>query len=438
MHELKASLSARKRWLRIIPIAFITYSLAYLDRSNFGSAVAGGMASSLHITAAITSLLSSLFFFGYFFFQIPGAMYAEKRSPKKLVFVCLIIWGLLASATGIVTNVKSLYVIRFLLGIVESAIMPTMLIFLSNWFSKTERSKANSFLMLGNPVTIMWMSIVSGYLLDRVGWKNMFIIEGIPPIIWAVVWWIVVKDKPNQAKWLTAAEKTELETVLKDEQRDIAPVKSYIAAFKKPQVIALALQFFFWSMGVYGFVMWLPSILKNSSKMGITNIGWLSALPYLIGTIMMVTASYFSDKTMKRKVFVWVPLLVGGIAFYLSFQFGSSNFWFSYIMLCIAGGAIYTPNGTFFAMITDLLPKNVAGVATALINSMGALGSFVGAYFVGYLNGATGGPGASFLLMSGSLVVSVVLIFFVRKDKTAVPDKGIGNNVVLAQVPIGK
>ncbi|MFT9076689.1 MFS transporter [Ethanoligenens sp.] len=430
MQELRASLSAKKRWIRIVPIAFITYSLAYLDRSNFGSAVAGGMTSSLHITAAATSLLSSLFFFGYFFFQIPGAMYAEKRSPKKLVFVCLIIWGVLASATGIVNNVKYLYVIRFFLGIVESAIMPTMLIFLSSWFSKSERSKANSFLMLGNPVTIMWMSVVSGYLLDSFGWKNMFIIEGIPPIVWAIVWWIVVKDKPSQAKWLTHAEKTELDMVLREEQKEIPPVKNYMAAFKKPQVIALSLQFFFWSIGVYGFVMWLPSILKNSSKMGITNIGWLSALPYLIGTIMMVTASYFSDKTMKRKVFVWVPLLVGGIAFYLSFRVGSSNFWLSYVLLCIAGGAIYTPNGTFFALITDLLPKNVAGVATALINSMGALGSFVGSYFVGYLDGATGSPAASFLLMAGSLIVAVVLMFFVHKDKVTLIGKTKENPVL--------
>lgn len=439
MAERKAALSSKKRFLRIVPIAFITYSLAYLDRSNFGSAVAGGMGNSLHITAAVTSLLSSLFFFGYFFFQIPGAMYAEKRSPKKLVFFSLIVWGVLAAMTGIVTNVKYLYFIRFFLGIVESAIMPTMLIFLSSWFSKSERSRANSFLILGNPVTIMWMSIVSGYLLSNFGWKNMFIIEGLPPIVWAFVWWVLVKDKPSQAKWLTQEEKQELETVLREEQKEIAPVKNYVAAFKKPQVIALALQFFFWSIGVYGFVMWLPSIIAKSSKIGMTGTGWLSALPYLIGTIMMLTASYFSDKTMKRKVFVWVPLLIGGISFLLAYQVGSSNFWLSYVLLCIAGGAIYTPNGTFFAMITDLLPKNVAGVATALINSMGALGSFVGAYFVGYLNGATGSPAASFLLMAFSLVASVVLMFFVRKSKKVESEKQAAmKNTVFSEIPVIK
>ncbi|MFT9057116.1 MAG: MFS transporter [Ethanoligenens sp.] len=415
MNEIQNA-SSRKRWLRIIPIAFITYSLAYIDRSNFGSAVAGGMGDSLHITTAVTSMLSALFFFGYFFFQIPGAIYAQKRSAKKLVFISLIVWGVLASATGIVNNVRYLYVIRFLLGIVESAVMPAMLIFLSNWFTKSERSKANSFLILGNPVTIMWMSIVSGYLLEHVGWKNMFIIEGIPPIIWAFIWLAVIQDKPSQAKWLTHSEKQELEGILQEEQKDIVPVKNYAAAFKKPKVIALAMQYFFWSIGVYGFVMWLPSIIKNGSKFGITSTGWLSALPYLFATVMMLVTSYFSDKTMKRKVFIWVPLLIGAVCFYLSYQFGATNFWLSYALLCVAGGVMYAPYGSFFAFITELLPKNVAGVATALINGMGALGSFVGAYFVGYLNGATGSPSASFFFMAASLVVSVVLMCVVRKN----------------------
>lgn len=415
LEHIRAS-SSHKRWLRIIPIAFITYSLAYLDRSNFGSAVAGGMGESLHITAAVTSMLSALFFFGYFFFQIPGAVYAEKRSAKKLVFVSLLLWGVLAALTGVVSNIHYLYVIRFLLGIVESAVMPAMLIFLSNWFTKSERSKANSFLILGNPVTIMWMSVVSGYLLEHFGWKNMFIVEGVPPVIWAFIWWAVIKDRPAQAKWLTKEEKADLENTLAEEQKGIVPVRSYTAAFKKPKVIALAMQYFFWSIGVYGFVMWLPSIIKNGSKFGITGTGWLSALPYLVATIMMLVTSYFSDKTLKRKVFIWAPLLAGAVCFYLSYLFGSSNFWLAYVLLCVAGGVMYAPYGSFFAFISELLPKNVAGVATALINGMGALGSFVGAYFVGYLNGVTGSPSASFFFMAASLVAAVVLMLAVRKD----------------------
>ena len=180
---------APKRWYRLIPIAFITYSLAYLDRANFGFAAAGEMAKDLHITAATSSLLGSLFFLGYFFFQIPGAHYAANKSAKKLIFWSLILWGALAAATGLVNNIPLLMIIRFMLGVVESAVMPAMIILLSRWFTKKERSRANTFLILGNPVTILWMSIVSGYLVNAVGWRWMFIWEGLPAIIWAFFWW---------------------------------------------------------------------------------------------------------------------------------------------------------------------------------------------------------------------------------------------------------
>ena len=82
-----------------------------------------------------------------------------------------------------------------MLGVVESAVMPAMLILLSRWFTKAERSRANTFLILGNPVTILWMSIVSGYLINSVGWRWMFIWEGLPAIIWAFFWWRLVNDQ---------------------------------------------------------------------------------------------------------------------------------------------------------------------------------------------------------------------------------------------------
>jgi len=254
-----ANTIARQRWYRLIPIAFITYSLAYLDRANFGFAAAGDMAKDLNITTAVKSLLGSLFFLGYFFFQIPGALYAANKSAKKLIFWSLILWGALAMATGIFKNINVLIVIRFMLGVVESAVMPAMLIFLSRWFTKSERSRANTFLILGNPVTILWMSILSGYLIHAVGWQWMFIYEGLPAIIWAFFWWMLVDDAPKNAKWLTDAEKQDLEDTLHLEQQGIKPVKNYAAAFKSKTVILLCLQYALWSIGVYGFVMWLHS-----------------------------------------------------------------------------------------------------------------------------------------------------------------------------------
>lgn len=408
---------SRKRWYRLIPIAFITYSLAYLDRANFGFAAAGGMAKDLNITAAMSSLLGSLFFLGYFFFQIPGALYASKKSAKKLIFWSLILWGFLAMATGMTSNVNGLIVIRFLLGVVESAVMPSMLVFLSMWFTKSERSRANTFLILGNPVTILWMSVLSGYLVHSVGWRWMFILEGLPAIVWAFLWWRLVVDRPGEANWLTEDEKSDLQAELDLEQQAIKPVKNYAMAFRSRVVILLCLQYALWCIGVYGFVMWLPSIINAAPDSDIVKTGWLSSVPYLLAVIGMLTASYFSDKTLKRKAFIWPFLLIGSLAFYGSYLIGSSNFWMSYILLVIAGGAMYSPYGPFFAVITEVLPRNVSAGAIALINSLGALGSFFGAYIVGYLNGTMGGFGASYIFMAGSLFVSAILTMIAIKTK---------------------
>jgi sugar phosphate permease len=406
-----------KRWYRLIPVAFITYSLAYLDRANFGFAAAGGMAKDLNITAAMSSLLGSLFFLGYFFFQIPGALYAAKKSAKKLIFWSLILWGALAMATGMIGNVNALVVIRFMLGVVESAVMPSMLVFLSRWFTKSERSRANTFLILGNPATILWMSILSGYLIDSMGWRWMFILEGLPAIVWAFLWWRLVVDKPGDAKWLTDDEKYDLQTQLDKEQQSIKPVKNYAVALKSRIVILLCLQYALWCIGVYGFVMWLPSIINAAPDSDIVKTGWLASVPYLLAIIGMLTASYFSDKTLKRKSFIWPFLLIGSLAFYGSYLIGTSHFWLSYILLVIAGGAMYAPYGPFFAVITEVLPRNVSAGAIAMINSLGALGSFVGAYIVGYLNGTTGGFGASYIFMAGSLFLSAILTIIALKSK---------------------
>lgn len=402
------------RWSRLIPIAFITYSLAYVDRANYSFGAAGGMAKDLAITAEAASLLGALFFLGYFFFQVPAAWYAEKRTAKELIFWSLILWGIFASATGLLTDIRLLYIDRFLLGVMESVVLPGMLIFLSHWFTKAERSRANTFLILGNPITVLWMSVVSGYLVHSFGWRGMFIIEGVPPIVWAFVWWRMVDEWPHDAKWLDADERVALEAALQDEQRQFKPVKNYAAAFRTPAVILLAIQYFCWSIGVYGFVIWLPSMLKTGSGLSIVTIGWLTAGPYLAAALLMVATSYFSDRTTERKTFVWPYLLIGALAFYASYSLGSSNYSLSYVLLVIAGAAMYAPYGPFFAMISEMLPRNVAGGAIALVNCFGALGSFVGSYVVGWLNGATGGSGASFIFMAVALLISALVTLGLR------------------------
>lgn len=414
MHML-AKLPAR-RWWYLMPIIFITYSLAYLDRANYGFAAAAGIESDLGITKGTASLIGALFFLGYFFFQVLGAIYAVKRSVRKMIFCSLILWGFCAAATGFVSNIPMLMAIRFTLGVVVEAVMPAMLIYISNWFTKTERSRANTFLILGNPVTVLWMSIVSGYLIQAWGWREMFIIEGIPAVLWAVCWWILVRDKPSEVSWLNEQEKETLQKVMDSEQSHIKPVRNYGEALRSRNVIMLCAVHALWSIGVYGFMMWMPSILKNAAQMDIVAVGWLAAVPYLAAIILMLTVSWLSDKFQNRKLFIWPLLLIAAIAFFGSWMVGNQAFWLSYALLVIAAACMYAPYGPFFALIPELLPRNVSGVSMGLINSFGALGAFLGAWLVGYLNGITGGPGVSYTFMAVALLSSVVLMFNVRAN----------------------
>ncbi|SDY11797.1 Sugar phosphate permease [Modestobacter sp. DSM 44400] len=408
-----------QRWARLLPIAFVTYSLAYLDRSNYSVAVAGGMREDLGITGGIAALLGAAFFVGYFLFQVPGALYAERRSVRTLIFWSLIAWGALASLQGVLTNVPTLMVVRFLVGVVEAAVLPAMVIFLSHWFTKKERGRAKTFLILGNPVTVLWLTVVSGYLIEATSWRWMFILEGVPAILWAFVFRALVADRPKDAGWLNPAERDGVERTLAAEQSALQPVRSWGAAMRSPNVLLLSAQYLLWSLGVYGFVFWLPTIVKAGSGQGIGLTGVISGAPYALAVLLMVLNSRASDRSGNRSLYVWPWLALGAAAFYGSYLLGPDRFWLSFVLLVIAGGAMYAPYGPYFASISEFLPARAAAPAIALVNSFGAVGGFAGSYLVGWLDSSTGSSSASFLLMALSLAVAAAVTPLVRRDRTA-------------------
>jgi sugar phosphate permease len=405
----------RQRWARLLPIAFITYSLAYLDRSNFSIAVAGGMKESLGLTGDVAALIGAAFFLGYFLFQIPGALYAERRSVKTLIFWSLILWGVLASAQGLIHSVTLLIGVRFLIGAVEAAVLPAMVIFLAHWFTKAERGRANTYLILGNPVTVLWLTVVSGYLIEATSWRWMFVIEGVPAIAWAFIFRKLVADRPHDAAWLNPVERDQVVSALEAEQQMIGTSGGgFTAALRSRNVILLSVQYLLWSLGIYGFVFWLPTIVKAGSGQGIGLTGVISGAPYLLAVIVMVVNSRASDRSGHRIRFVWPWLAVGAVAFYGSYLLGTGHFWLSFPLLVIAGAAMYAPYGPYFANISEFLPSSVAAPAIAIVNSCGALGGFAGSYLVGWLDNRTGSSSASFLLMAVSLAAAAAIMLLVR------------------------
>jgi len=406
---------SRKRWIYLLPALFITYSLAYLDRANYGLGAAAGLAETLHITASQSALLGSLFFLGYFAFQVPGIMYARRHSSTRIVFAALLTWGILAALTGVIRQFSLLALDRFLLGVAESIVFPAMLVLITNWFTRAERSRANSVLMLGNPTTVLWMSVITGYLIHAFGWQKTFILEGLPAVLWAFVWLSFVRDRPRDSRWMSASNSAVIERQLAGEQLSLPRIDSLRKAFVRGDVLLLCALYFCWSLGVYGFVLWLPTIIRAGSTAGIERTGLLAAAPYLLAVILMLLTSHYSDRSQRRRSAVWPFLIIAGLSLFVSFLVATSNFWFAYAALIVAGGSMYAPYGSFFAFIAEIIPKTVLDEVLALINSSGALGGFAGAWFVGLLQAQTGNSRAGFLLMSGSLIASGLFMLFVPR-----------------------
>jgi sugar phosphate permease len=426
--KIAANPSLRKRWLYLLPAFFVTYSLAYLDRANYGFGAAAGLAATLHITETRASLLGALFFLGYFLFQVPGAACARKYSASLLVFGALIAWGVFAALTGVIRQFWLLAVDRFLLGIAESIVFPALLLLLTRWFTRTERSRANTLFILGNPMTVLWMSAITGYLIRSFGWQKTFILEGIPSILWAVVWLLLVKDRPSAASWIAAEAAEQLEKQLAEEQLSVVPVGAVRKALLRWDVLLLSAQYFFWSLGVYGFVLWLPTIVQHGGKLSIEKVGLLSAVPYVAAILLMLVVAYLSDKTLKRVSLVWPFLLLSGVALFGSFFFAQMSFPLAFLCLVLGGSCMYAPYGPFFALIPERIPRNVVAEVLGLINCCGALGGFVGSYFVGFLQAITGNSRAGYLLMSIALVCSGLLLLFLNKPAEVADSAVVGIN----------
>ncbi|MDB5290406.1 MAG: transporter, partial [Phycisphaerales bacterium] len=400
---------AADRFLRVVPLAFITYGLAYLDRVNYSSAESR-LRATLHLSTSFSSLVAAIFFLGYFLFQIPGAAYAAKRNVKWLIFWALILWGFLSTLTGLLNNVTLLVIDRLLLGAVEGVVLPAMLIYLTRWFAKAERSRANALLILANPVTMATAATLCGFLIHyfdihRVmgleGWRMMFVVEGLPSVVWAVAWMLMADERPAEASWLTATQAAAVQGRLDAEQQGIRHVADYWAAFADGRVMLLSGMYACFSAAGYGLMMWLPQIVEEGSKRGVTAAGLLTAMPYVLAIPSIMAVSYLADRTMNRKLFVVGSMFTGGAAFCVAYFAGREHTWIAFAGLIVVGSCIYTPCGPLWAWMADLLPRNVVGESMALVNSFGALGAFAGTWIVGWLKGLSHSTGPAFLFQAG-------------------------------------
>ncbi|MBV9231888.1 MAG: MFS transporter, partial [Chloroflexi bacterium] len=295
----------RKRYLHIIPYVFILYIIAFLDRVNVGYA-ALQMNKALGLTAQAFGLGAGIFFIGYFILEIPSTLLVERWSARKWISRILLTWGLVAILTAFVQNPWQFYLARFLIGLAEAGFFPGIVLYLTHWFRREEQARAVALFMTALAVSNIIGAPLSGALLDYAhwfglaGWQWVFIIEGLPAIIFGLLNPFIMLDRPEQAKWLTAEEKQWLRGEL---DREAGAVRqehglSLRQALMHWDTWVLALIYFFVVTGFYGFGLWLPQIVKQlshqSSNLLVTLI---TMIPYLFALVGMILVANHSDRT---------------------------------------------------------------------------------------------------------------------------------------------
>ncbi|ANS44600.1 MFS transporter [Serratia inhibens] len=376
------------RWLRIVPPILITCIISYMDRVNIAFAMPGGMDDELGITASMAGLAGGIFFIGYLFLQVPGGKLAVYGNGKKFIGWSLLAWAVISVLTGLVTNQYQLLFLRFALGVSEGGMLPVVLTMISNWFPDKERGRANAIVIMFVPIAGILTAPLSGWIITAWDWRMLFLVEGALSLVVMVLWYLTISNRPQEAKWISQAEKDYLIKTLHDEQLLIKGKTVRNASLRRVLgdriMWQLILVNFFYQTGIYGYTLWLPTILKGLTNGNMEQVGMLAILPYIGAIVGMLIISTLSDRTGKRKVFVALPLAGFAICMALSVLL-KDHIWWSYAALVGCGVFIQAAAGVFWTIPPKLFNAEVAGGARGVINALGNLGGFCGPYMVGVL-----------------------------------------------------
>jgi ACS family tartrate transporter-like MFS transporter len=404
---------------RLIPFLFLLYILNFLDRVNVGFA-ALEMNRDLGFGPAVYGLGAGIFFIGYCLFEVPSNLVLYRTGARLWIARIMVTWGLAASAMMLVHTPWSFYLLRFLLGVAEAGFFPGIIFYLTWWYPARERARAYAWFLAAIPVCGVIGGPLSGALLGLDGWLGLrgwqwlFLLEGIPSVLVGVAVLWLLPDRPRDARWLPPAERAWLEERLEAERGDGA--SSHRASLRRaladPLVWWLGLSYFLLVVALYGFALWLPQLVKASGDFSNFEVGVITAIPYAVAAIGMVLVGRNSDRTGERHLHLVLPAIAGALGFLAVTRTGSTGLLIGALSLTAFGVLGWL--GPFWALPTAFLREQGAAGGIALINSMGAVGGFVGPYLIGNIKERTGDFAPGLLLLAVCLVAAVVIVLGLR------------------------
>jgi ACS family tartrate transporter-like MFS transporter len=405
--------AVRKAAWRLLPFLCLCYTVNFLDRVNVGFA-ALSMNADLGFSPSVFGLGAGIFFAGYILFEIPSNLALQRFGARIWIARIMISWGIVATAMALVHNEASFYALRFLLGVAEAGFFPGIILYLTYWFPARERARIVSLFMAAVPLATVIGGPVSGALLEMhgllgfAGWHWLFIIEGLPAIGLGVIVLFFLDDRPEEARWLTPAERKALSATLAAEAeatRDVG-YAGLGQALTRPRVFVLGLIYFCIVTGLYGIGFWMPQVIQTFGLEPL-QIGFLTAIPYLVAACGMVVWGTRSDRTGERIWHIALPLMLGGAAFAWSAVSGPLGL--TMLALTLATLGVHAAIGTFWSLPTAILTGTGAAAGLALVNSMGNLAGLVSPTVVGIIREATGSFTAALLFLAGALLLGALI-----------------------------
>jgi ACS family tartrate transporter-like MFS transporter len=419
----------RKAYLNVVLPLFLISIIAYVDRVNIGYA-ALTMNEDLGFDAQVFGLGAGIFFAGYFLFEIPGALVAERFSPRLWLARIMITWGVISALMAFMHRAWQFYLIRFLLGVAEASLYPVMYAScIPRWFPARDRARAIAVLLTSLQVSAIVGAPLAGWLigvpiLGLKGWQALFLIEAVPAVLFGMVVPFWMADWPREARWLTDAEKRFLTEQYEREVAAKASVRQYSVweAFKDREVLKLCLTYFLWITGFWGFNYWMPTVLEEVSGWSSAFIGQVFAGAMVVSLVAAVYTGHSSSRRDEKRWHGALHMFLAAVGL------GAGGFVHSPSLFCVfllmAAVGTYAPMAVWWSYPTTFLSGAAAAGAVGLINSMGNLGGFVGPYVTGWVRQRSGSFTGALAYLAASLTLAGLLILTLERRSSADVEAG--------------
>ncbi len=429
-----------KAYIRLLPLLFLSYAIAYVDRVNVSLAKLRMTEDLPGFDNKVIGLGAGIFFIGYLLLEIPGTLLVERWSARKWFCRIMVSWGIVAGLTAFVQTPLQFYAVRFLLGVAEAGFFPGVIVYLTHWFPSRDRAQALAYFFIATPVaqavsprlsyyllrmgtteTIGGVTVQHPALLGLQGWQWMYIGWGIPAVILGILVLLALPDWPKDARWLEDDEREALEGELRAERlrhgkpRHHGIAEAVALAVQHPKVLLLAAAYFFVVSSSYGVEFFLPSILQKWYGLDLNALTWAVVIPPLGGLAGQLLVARSSDRTGERRLHASVPIYLGAVALAGTMLIPTSlptgvrlALTVTCFTVALTGLKAYMP--AFWALPSLILTEAAAASSIGLINSLGNLGGFFGPSLLGIVETVTGSFKGGLLYLCVSMAASATII----------------------------